>query len=204
MLFRSHPIAKAIVAYLRDNKIEPLPVTDCSEKAGYGLRAKLGESTLLAGNLPLMDSESVEYPAQLTELDDTVVCLAVDNRFEGYLILGDRLKEDAVAAVAGLRKQLIQTVGILSGDKSSLVASVARQVDADRYKGDLIPGDNLTELESLKNDPTFRFAFVGDGITHDPAFAMIYFFIAIGGSGREAAVETADILIQSDPPTKVS
>ena len=202
--YSSHPIAKTIVAYLRDNKIEPLPITDCSEKAGYGLRAKLGESTLLAGNLPLMDSESVEYPAQLTELDDTVVCLAVDNRFEGYLILGDRLKEDAVAAVAGLRKQQIQTVGILSGDKSALVASVARQVDADRYKGDLLPGDKLAELETLKSDPTCRFAFVGDGINDAPALAMSHVGIAMGGLGSDAAVETADIVIQTDQPSKVA
>lgn len=196
----SHPIAKAIVEYAG---AADATVTDLKNVAGYGLTATVDGHRWVAGTLKLLDREGVAYPQELAAVTETVVACAMDGRYEGCLVLADTLKDDAREAVGGLRSCGVGRVEILSGDRQSLVDKVAAGLHVDRGGGDLLPEGKVRRIEELKREGR-TVAFVGDGINDAPVLATADVGVAMGALGADMAVETADVVLQTDSPSKVA
>ncbi len=196
----SHPIAKAIVEYAG---AADATVTDLKNVAGYGLTATVDGHRWVAGTLKLLDREGVAYPQELAAVAETVVACAKDGRYEGCLVLADTLKDDAREAVGGLRSCGVGRVEILSGDRQSLVDKVAAGLHVDRGGGDLLPEGKVRRIEELKREGR-TVAFVGDGINDAPVLATADVGVAMGALGADMAVETADVVLQTDSPSKVA
>lgn len=200
----THPIAKAVVNYAKEQNIECVAVTGTKEFAGYGLEATTNGTTVLVGNCRLLSKFDISYPEELLEITDTIVVCAVGNRYAGYLLLADALKEDAKAAIDNLKALNIENIQILSGDKQSIVTNFAEKLGISEAYGDLLPEGKVNHLEELRRDETNRIAFVGDGMNDAPVLALSHVGIAMGGLGSDAAIETADVVIQTDQPSKVA
>lgn len=200
----THPIAKAVVNYAKEQNIECVAVTGTKEFAGYGLEATINGTTVLVGNCRLLSKFDISYPEELLEITDTIVVCAVGNRYAGYLLLADALKEDAKAAIDNLKALNIENIQILSGDKQSIVTNFAEKLGISEAYGDLLPEGKVNHLEELRRDETNRIAFVGDGMNDAPVLALSHVGIAMGGLGSDAAIETADVVIQTDQPSKVA
>lgn len=196
----SHPIAKAIVEYAG---AADATVTNLKNVAGYGLTATVDGHRWAAGTLKLLDREGVAYPQELAAVAETVVACAMDGRYEGCLVLADTLKDDAREAVGGLRSCGVGRVEILSGDRQSLVDKVAVGLHVDRGGGDLLPEGKVRRIEELKREGR-TVAFVGDGINDAPVLATADVGVAMGALGADMAVETADVVLQTDSPSKVA
>ncbi|UYQ92174.1 heavy metal translocating P-type ATPase [Chitinophaga horti] len=197
----SHPIAKAIVAYAGDQAQE-LKATDVQEIAGNGLKGTVEGKTMLAGNVKLLNKFGITYPAEIDELVDTVVLIAIQGKYAGYITIADELKEDAKQAIQQLHQQHIQTV-MLSGDKSAVVNKVAGLLGIDKAFGDLLPEGKVEQVQKLKDEGR-RIAFVGDGVNDAPVIALADVGIAMGGLGSDATIETAEVVIQNDQPSKIT
>ncbi len=200
----THPIAKAVVNYAKEQNIECIAVTGTKEFAGYGLEATINGTTVLVGNCRLLSKFDISYPEELLEITDTIVVCAVGNRYAGYLLLADALKEDAKAAIDNLKALNIENIQILSGDKQSIVTNFAEKLGISEAYGDLLPEGKVKHLEELRQDEANQIAFVGDGMNDAPVLALSHVGIAMGGLGSDAAIETADVVIQTDQPSKVA
>lgn len=196
----NHPIAKAITAYAGDRTAE---VSDVKDLPGYGMTATAGGDRWLAGTLRLLDRENVSYPEELKSVPETIVACAKNGRYEGYILLADTLKDDAAEAVRRLRECGISRMDILSGDKQALVDKVAAETKVDKGYGDLMPEGKVRHIEQLQHEGR-NVAFVGDGINDAPVLALSNVGIAMGAMGSDMAVETADVVIQTDHPSKVA
>ena len=194
-----HPIAQAITSYCKASQVE---VKELKNIAGYGLSAVVNGERWLVGTTRLLDSENVNYPADLKSAEGTLVAAAAGGRYLGYILLSDLPKQDAASAVASLHRQGIDTV-MLSGDRQALVNQVAAQLGITTSHGDLLPQDKVELVGRLMGkDKTV--AFVGDGINDAPVLAMSDVGIAMGGLGSDMAIETADVVIQTDQPSRVA
>ena len=200
----THPIAKAVVNYAKEQNIECVAVTGTKEFAGYGLEATIDGAMVLVGNCRLLSKFDISYPKELLEITDTIVVCAVGNRYAGYLLLADALKEDAKVAIDNLKALNIENIQILSGDKQSIVTNFAEKLGISKAYGDLLPEGKVNHLEELRQDEANRIAFVGDGMNDAPVLALSDVGIAMGGLGSDAAIETADVVIQTDQPSKVA
>ena len=200
----THPIAKAVVNYAKEQNIECVAVTGTKEFAGYGLEATIDGAMVLVGNCRLLSKFDISYPKELLEITDTIVVCAVGNRYAGYLLLADALKEDAKVAIDNLKALNIENIQILSGDKQSIVTNFAEKLGISKAYGDLLPEGKVNHLEELRQDEANRIAFVGDGMNDAPVRALSHVGIAMGGLGSDAAIETADVVIQTDQPSKVA
>ena len=200
----THPIAKAVVNYAKEQNIECVAVTGTKEFAGYGLEATIDGAMVLVGNCRLLSKFDISYPRELLEITDTIVVCAVGNRYAGYLLLADALKEDAKVAIDNLKALNIENIQILSGDKQSIVTNFAEKLGISKAYGDLLPEGKVNHLEELRQDEANRIAFVGDGMNDAPVLALSHVGIAMGGLGSDAAIETADVVIQTDQPSKVA
>ncbi|MDR0544871.1 MAG: heavy metal translocating P-type ATPase [Odoribacteraceae bacterium] len=199
----THPIARAISRYAAG--VPPLSSPSRSrEIAGRGIEATLDAREILLGNARMFDEASVPFPADLRDIPGTVVLCAVDRRYVGHVIVADALKEDAVQAVAALRRAGVHRVIILSGDATPIVQRVAAQTGVNEALGDLLPEDKVAYLQQLKSNPANRVAFVGDGINDAPVLAASDVGIAMGALGSDIAIETADVVIQTDQPSKIA
>jgi Cd2+/Zn2+-exporting ATPase len=196
----THPIAKAVVAFA-GGQAGKLHATNVQEISGHGLRGTVTGREVLAGNTKLLKKFGISYPAAVDQLADTVIVLALDARYIGYVTIADELKEDARIAIERLHRLNIQTM-MLSGDKSAVVARVADSLGIDRAFGDLLPENKVSHVQSLK-DKGHQIAFVGDGVNDAPVVALADAGIAMGGLGSDATIETADIVIQNDQPSKI-
>jgi len=197
----THPIAKAVVAYAGD-KPGDLKAENVEEISGHGLKGTVGGKTVLAGNAKLLKRFSTAYPAEIDSLVDTVVILAVENRYAGYITIADEIKEDAKQAIEQIHRLNIRTI-MLSGDKQAVVDKVAKTLGIDQAYGDLLPDGKVEKVQSFK-DAGSRIAFVGDGVNDAPVVALADAGIAMGGLGSDATIETADIVIQNDQPSKIT
>ena len=186
----THPIAKAVVNYAKEQKIECVAVTGTKEFAGYGLEATIDGTMVLVGNCRLLSKFDISYPKELLEITDTIVVCAVGNRYAGYLLLADALKEDAKVAIDNLKALNIENIQILSGDKQSIVTNFAEKLGISKAYGDLLPEGKVNHLEELRQDEANRIAFVGDGMNDAPVLALSHVGIAMGGLGSDAAIET--------------
>ena len=200
----THPIAKAVVNYAGRRDIELSSVTDSKEYAGLGLEAAVNGIQVLAGNGRLLSKFQIEYPPELLSITDTIVVCAIGNKYAGYLLLSDSLKEDAKIAIQDLKALGIQNIQILSGDKQSIVSNFAEKLGISEAYGDLLPDGKVKHLEELRQHTENQVAFVGDGMNDAPVLALSNVGIAMGGLGSDAAIETADVVIQTDQPSKVA
>ena len=200
----THPIAKAIVNYAKLQNVELLPVTGTKEFAGFGLEAMVDGTPVLVGNCRLLSKFNIEYPAELLQITDTIVVCAIGTDYAGYLLLADTLKDDAKKAIDDLKMLHIKNIQILSGDKQSIVTNFAEKLGITSAYGDLLPEGKVRHLEELRQDGTNQIAFVGDGMNDAPVLALSHVGIAMGGLGSDAAIETADVVIQTDQPSKVA
>lgn len=164
----THPIAKAVVNYAKEQNIECVAVTGTKEFAGYGLEATIDGAMVLVGNCRLLSKFDISYPKELLEITDTIVVCAVGNRYAGYLLLADALKEDAKVAIDNLKALNIENIQILSGDKQSIVTNFAEKLGISKAYGDLLPEGKVNHLEELRQDEANRIAFVGDGMNDAP------------------------------------
>ncbi len=200
----THPIAKAIVNYAKLQNVELLPVTGAKEFAGFGLEAMINGTPVWVGNCRLLSKFNIEYPAELLQITDTMVVCAIGTDYAGYLLLADTLKEDAKKAIDDLKMLHIKNIQILSGDKQSIVTNFAEKLGISKAYGDLLPEGKVKHLEELRQDEANRIAFVGDGMNDAPVLALSHVGIAMGGLGSDAAIETADVVVQTDQPSKVA
>ena len=200
----THPIAKAVVNYAGRRDIELSSVTDSKEYAGLGLEAAVNGIQVLTGNGRLLSKFQIEYPPELLSITDTIVVCAIGNKYAGYLLLSDSLKEDAKIAIQNLKALGIQNIQILSGDKQSIVSNFAEKLGISEAYGDLLPDGKVKHLEELRQHTENQVAFVGDGMNDAPVLALSNVGIAMGGLGSDAAIETADVVIQTDQPSKVA
>ncbi len=196
----THPIATAIIEYCQPAQVS---VNDLKNIAGYGLSATLDSKTWLVGTTRLLEHEGVLYPTGLKDVAGTIVAVAVDGKYAGHILLSDKPKEDAARAIAHLNREGIETV-MLSGDKQALADQVASQLGIIRAHGDLLPQDKVEHIERLMAGGERQVAFVGDGINDAPVLAMSDVGIAMGALGSDMAIETADVVIQTDQPSRVA
>ncbi|WP_430905765.1 heavy metal translocating P-type ATPase [Maribacter sp. 2-571] len=198
----THPIAKAILEYKAEGA--DFEATDVSEVAGKGLKGTVNGKTVLVGNKALMTSNKIEVPLETNNIVESIVMVAIDGKFAGYVTIADELKEDAHQAIKQIRDSGISKIIMLSGDKDSITQKVAKELGIDWAKGGLLPEDKLNEVEKLKEQTDTKVAFIGDGINDAPVLAASGVGIAMGGLGSDVAIETADVIIQNDQPSKIA
>ncbi|MCF2446384.1 cadmium-translocating P-type ATPase [Dyadobacter sp. CY345] len=197
--YSTHPVAKAVVQYA--GNVNLAKSIDVEEFVGLGLKGQIEENIVLCGNTKLMQKFSVNYPVELEKIVETIVITAVDNAYAGYLTIADEIKEDSAQAIKELKAIGIETI-MLSGDKQAVTSSIAKELAIEKSYGDLLPEDKVRIVQELK-DQGKRIAFVGDGVNDAPVIALADVGIAMGGLGSDAAIETADIVIQNDQPSKI-
>ena len=198
----THPIAQAIVDYAGEAYKE-VSVADVEEISGHGLKGKINQKVILAGNGKLLEKFDVDFDRQLNSLTDTMVLVAVEGKYMGYITIADTLKEDAEAAIKALHEVNIKEVIMLSGDKQAVVDKIASQLGLDKAYGGLLPEDKVKEVERLQKEGKLV-AFIGDGVNDAPVITIADVGMAMGGLGSDAAIETADVVIQTDHPSKIA
>ncbi|HEY1057076.1 heavy metal translocating P-type ATPase [Emticicia sp. TH156] len=196
----THPIAKAVTDYAKE-KGELVKAAHVEEIPGHGLKGKIEGKEVLAGNLKLLKKFNITYPADIEKIVDTIVTVAIGNKYAGYITIADEIKEDAASAIKDMHSLNIKTV-MLSGDKQSVVDNVAKQIGIDDAYGDLLPEGKVEKVQALK-DKGMHIAFVGDGVNDAPVVALADAGIAMGGLGSDATIETADVVIQNDQPSRI-
>ena len=201
--YSSHPISKSIQkAYAKD--IDKNTVTDVEEISGHGLTAKVNGVSVAAGNAKLMKKLGLEYSD--CDKTGTVVHVAVDGKYAGYILISDTLKPTSVEAIAALKKMGIEKTVMLTGDSDKVAQAVAAQLGVDEVHSELLPADKVKQVEALlaQEGEKKKLAFVGDGINDAPVLSRADIGIAMGGLGSDAAIEAADIVLMDDDPLKIS
>ena len=198
-----HPIAQSI----RESWAQPLDaarITDVEELGGHGIQAKLDGRPAAAGNARLMEKLGLTVPA--VNQAGTVVHLALDGRYAGYLCIADTVKPTSQKAIAGLKRAGVRRTVMLTGDAEPVAAAVAQQLGLDEYHAGLLPGDKVDQVEKLleERSPSGRLVFVGDGINDAPVLSRADIGIAMGALGSDAAIEAADVVLMDDDPAKIT
>ena len=198
----THPIAQAILEYKAEGA--DFEASEVSEIAGKGLKGTVNGKTVLVGNEVLMTSNNISVPKETESIVESIVIVAIDGQFAGYVTIADELKEDAHEAIEQIRKAGISRIIMLSGDKDCITKEVGREMGVDTAKGGLLPEDKLNEVERLQKETATTVAFIGDGINDAPVLATSDVGMAMGGLGSDVAIETADVIIQTDQPSKIA
>jgi Cd2+/Zn2+-exporting ATPase len=196
----THPVATAIHEYVGDVN-HSIPLEHMEEIAGHGLKATVNGKELLVGNFKLMDKFNISYDLNPAHIVYTIIAIAYDKKFAGYITIADSIKADAKETVDKLHKMNVKAT-MLSGDKSTVVKFVAEQLGIDNAFGDLLPEDKVNKVKEIKAKNQ-TVAFVGDGVNDAPVVALSDVGIAMGGLGSDATIETADVVIQDDKPSKI-
>lgn len=196
----THPVATAIHNYVGEID-HSLSMENVEEIAGHGLKATIEGKELLVGNFKLMDKFNISYDVNHSSIVYTVIAIAYDKKFAGFITIADSIKADAKETVNNLHKMNVKAT-MLSGDKSTVVKYVANQLGIDSAFGDLLPEDKVNKVKEIKAKNQ-TVAFVGDGVNDAPVVALSDVGIAMGGLGSDATIETADVVIQDDKPSKI-
>ena len=199
----NHPVARSIVeAY--DGAITESDITDYEEIPGQGISAKVRGMSVLAGNERLLRQKQITHHTYSGS--GTVVHLAINHKYAGYILIADRIKEDSPQAITQLKKAGVTETAILTGDNQVVAGNVADKLGLDAYKAELLPEDKVNAIEEYlhKSHKNSKVAFVGDGINDAPVIARADVGIAMGALGSDAAIETADVVIMNDAPSKVA
>jgi len=196
----THPVATAIHHYVGeiDHSIQ---LENVEEIAGHGLKSMINGKELLVGNFKLMDKFNINYDIKPENIVYTLIAVAYDKKFVGYLTIADSIKSDAQLTINKLKALHVETT-MLSGDKTSVVKYVADQLGIQNAYGDLLPEDKVNKVKEIKAKNQ-TVAFVGDGVNDAPVVALSDVGIAMGGLGSDATIETADVVIQDDMPSKI-
>ncbi|MEY4520318.1 MAG: hypothetical protein RLZZ499_2918 [Cyanobacteriota bacterium] len=199
----NHPVAKSILQTYGQN-VDISLVKDYQEIAGYGIRALVKNKAVIAGNDKLLHRENISHDT--CNVEGTVVHLAVDNHYVGYIAIADEIKDDAASAIFSLKKLGVEKTVMLTGDNRIVAARVSRKLGLDNYIAELLPEDKVETIEKIiaQSGKDNKVAFVGDGINDAPVIARADVGIAMGGLGSDAAIETADVVIMNDSPSKIA
>ena len=200
----THPVAQAVTRYALQEGAGRIGVTHLQEYPGYGLEGVIEGKNVLVGNIRLLTDRGITVPAGISERVATVVVCAIAGKYAGHLLLSDTLKADAVEAIGRLKQLQIDNIQLLSGDKKEIVAIFAKTLGIRHARGGLLPEDKAAYLEKLNAEAGVSAAFVGDGMNDAPVLALSDVGIAMGGLGADAAIESADVVIQTDQPSKVA
>ena len=198
-----HPISLSIRnAYGKD--IDPNRVTDVQELGGHGVTAKVDGKTVAAGNARLMAKLGLTVP-EITE-PGTIVHVALEGRYAGYLLIADVVKPHSAAAIKGLKQAGVRRTVMLTGDAEPVAKAVSAELGLDEYHAGLLPGDKVDQIETLlaAKQPKENLAFVGDGINDAPVLSRADVGIAMGALGSDAAIEAADVVLMDDDPAKIA
>ena len=198
-----HPISLSIKnAYGKD--IDPSRVTDVQELSGHGVTAKVDGKEVAAGNARLMAKLGLTVP-EITE-PGTIVHVAMEGRYAGYLLIADVVKPHSAAAIKGLKQAGVRKTVMLTGDAEPVAKAVSAELGLDEYHAGLLPGDKVDQIETLlaAKQPKENLAFVGDGINDAPVLSRADVGIAMGALGSDAAIEAADVVLMDDDPAKIA
>ena len=196
----THPIATAINEFAGEID-HSISIENVEEIAGHGLKGTIQGKEMMAGNFKLMEKFGVPHSINHQNVSETLIAVAYDRRFVGYITISDQIKEDAAETISLLRNMKVKTT-MLSGDKTAVVKEVAENLGISNYFGDLLPEDKVNKLKELKSKNE-SVAFIGDGVNDAPVVALSDVGIAMGGLGSDATIETADVVIQDDKPSKI-
>lgn len=200
----NHPIAKAITDSI-ESRINSAPhVQEQKELPGFGIRATVADKMVLIGSQKLMEKEKIELNGFRAHDNDSVVHIAIDGVHSGIISISDRVKKDSVQAIEKLRKLGVRQTVMLSGDKQDIAEQVGKELNIDIVFGELLPDEKAQKLEEIKARFPGIIAFAGDGINDAPVLARSDVGIAMGAMGSDAAIETADVVIQTDQPSKIA
>lgn len=198
-----HPIAQSILdAY--GKTVETGKLDSYEEIAGHGIRVRTNGDEILVGSDALLHRQGISHPT--CTIPGTVIHLAVNKEYHGYLVISDEMRSDAHEAIRQLRRQGVNKILMLTGDSAVTAEKIAGELDLDGFRAGLLPEDKVTEMESLLSSNSYqgKTAFVGDGINDAPALARADVGIAMGAIGSDAAIETADVVLMTDSPLKVA
>ena len=201
--YSNHPISLSLkTAYGKE--IDKSKVTDTEDIAGHGISVTVFGKKVFAGNTRLMKKIGVDYCKD--EIIGTVVHVAIDSKYAGYIVIADEVKEDSAEAIRRLKAMGIKQTVMLTGDSNAVGQKVGRELGVDKIYTELLPGDKVDKLEELlaAKSAKGKLAFVGDGINDAPVLARSDIGIAMGGLGSDAAIEAADIVIMTDEPSKIA
>lgn len=197
----NHPLAHALLQYPLEN---PLPqAKEVKEWSGRGLSGFVNGDEIIAGNEKLFSTKGISLPPDLNPLPGTIIYIAINEQYAGHVVLTDRIKEDAKATIAEIKKVGISEIYMLSGDKDSITRYIAKELDIPHAQGGLLPEDKLAIVQALPYTPDRVTAFMGDGINDAPVLAACDIGIAMGGTGSDIAIESADVILQNDQPSKL-
>lgn len=201
--YSNHPISLSLKrAYSKE--IDNGRIADVEEISGHGVIATVDGKKVMAGNIKLM--KKMDIPYFKGELIGTVVHVAVNNKYIGYIVISDEVKEDSAQAIKELKAANIKQTVMLTGDNKSIGSKVAKELGLDKVYAELLPADKVEKLEELfsQKSKKGKLAFVGDGINDAPVLARADIGIAMGGLGSDAAIEAADVVIMTDEPSKIA
>ncbi len=200
--YSNHPIAQSIKnAYAAD--IDSTRLSNVEEQSGFGVSATVDDAIVLAGNEKLMKLHNIEVPT--LDFIGTIIHVAVNNTYAGYLIISDEIKPDAKQAIGSMKALGVRKTVMLTGDHRSTGEAVAKELSIDEVHTELLPGDKVDQVERYLDRPNRKgsVVFVGDGINDAPVLSRVDVGIAMGGLGSDAAIEAADIVIMNDEPSKI-
>ena len=201
--YSNHPISLSLKrAYSKE--IDNGRISDVEEISGHGVIATVDGKKVMAGNIKLM--KMMDIPYFKGELIGTIVHVAVNNKYIGYIVIADEVKEDSAQAIKELKAANIKQTVMLTGDNKSIGSKVAKELGLDKVYVELLPADKVEKLEELfsQKSKKGKLAFVGDGINDAPVLARADIGIAMGGLGSDAAIEAADVVIMTDEPSKIA
>lgn len=200
--YSNHPISASIKkAYQKEINQEIIEKTE--EISGKGIVSQIENKTVVIGNNKIMQEKGIEYK-NCNDIG-TILYVAINNKFEGSIVIADKIKEDAKQTIQGLKRNNVSKNVMLTGDKKEIAEKVAKQIEIDEVYTDLLPDQKVEKVEELMKQKTEKgkLAFVGDGINDAPVLAISDIGIAMGGLGSDAAIEAADIVIMNDKPSKI-
>ena len=202
--YSNHPIAKSIVKSANVPSSSDL-VSNYEEIAGHGIRATFAEQTVFAGSAKLLKKFNIAFQEAPANTLGSIVYIAINDTFVGYLVISDQIKKDSKQGLADLRKLGIETV-MLTGDMKASAEIVGKELNLDTIYSELLPGDKVDKIEELlhKKSKNKNIIFTGDGMNDAPVLARADVGIAMGGVGSDAAIEAADIVIMTDEPSKIA
>lgn len=201
--YSNHPISLSLKkAY--GLAIDPNIISDVQEIAGYGVQANVDGREVLAGNDKLMKEHQIAYYEG--EIIGTIIHIAVDKHYAGYIVIADEIKNDSFDAIQALKKEKVQQIVMLTGDSKKIGEFVAQKLGLDKVYTELLPADKVEKLEEIFSQKSNKgkLVFVGDGVNDAPVLARADIGIAMGGVGSDAAIEAADIVIMTDEPSKIA
>ena len=200
--YSNHPISKSIKQAFNE-KIDETQIIDAKEISGLGIEAKIANKTVLVGNEKLMQEKKIEFE-KANEIG-TILYVAIEGKFAGYILISDKIKEDAKTTIKELKENNIKKTIMLTGDRKKVGESVAKELEIDKVYTELLPTDKVKKVEELLKEKSEKgkLIFVGDGINDAPVLALADIGVAMGALGADSAIEAADVVIMTDEPSKI-